>query len=62
MWIATIVGKVDYNLAAVEPGPPCVSRQNTLFSRELRVSVATAQPSNQIQRIANIVMKFSVPI
>ena len=62
MWIATIVEKVDDNLAAIEPGPPCVSRWNTLWSRELRVYVATAQPSNQLQRIADMVAKFSVPM
>ena len=48
MWIATIVGKVDDDLAGIEPGPPCVSRWNTLWSRVLRVYVATAQPSNQL--------------
>ena len=42
MWIATIVGKVDDNLAAIERGPPCVSRWITLWSRVLRVYVATA--------------------
>ena len=62
MWIATIVGKVDDDLAAIEPGPPCVSRRNTLWSRVLRVYVATAQPSNQLQRIANMVVKLSVPM
>ena len=62
MWIATIVGKVDDDLAAIEPGPPCVSRWNTLWSRVLRVYVATAQLSNQLQRIANMVVKFSVPM
>ena len=50
MWIATIVGKVDDDLAAI------------LWSRVLRVYVATAQPSNQLQRIANMVVKFSVPM
>ena len=44
MWIAIIVGKVDDDLAAIEPGPPCVSRWSTLWSRVLRVYVATAQP------------------
>ena len=61
MWIATKVEKVDDDLAAIEPGPPCVSRWNTLWGRVLRVYVATAQPSNQLQRIANMV-KFSVPM
>ena len=62
MWIATIVGKVDDNLAAIECGPPCVSRRNTLWSRVLKVYVATAQPSNQLQRIPYMVVKFSVPM
>ena len=62
MWIAIIVGKVDDDLAAIEPGPPCVSWWNTLWSRVLRVYVATAQPSNQLQRIANMVVKFSAPM
>ena len=62
MWIVTIVGKVNDDLAAIEPGPPCVSRCNTLWNRVLRVYVATAQPSNQLQRIANMVVKFSVPM
>ena len=26
MWIVTIVGKVDDDFAAIEQGPPCVSR------------------------------------
>ena len=60
MWIATIVGKVDDDLAAIESGPPSVSGWNTLWSRVLRVYIATAQPSNQLQRIANIIVKFSV--
>ena len=62
MWIGTIVGKVDDDIAGIEPGPPCVSRWNTLQSRVLRVYVATAQPNNQLQRIANMVVKFSVPM
>ena len=62
MWIATIVRKVDDDLAAIKPDPPCVSRWNTLWSRVLRVYVATAQPSNQLQRIANMVVKFFVPM
>ena len=62
MWIATIVGKVNDDLAAIEPGPPCVSRWNTLWSKVLRVYVATDKPSNQLQRIANIVVKFFVPM
>ena len=61
MWIATILGKVDNDFAAIELGPPCVSRWNTLWIRVLRVYVATAQPSNQLQRIVNMVVKFSVP-
>ena len=51
MWIAIIVGKVDDHLVAIEPGLLCVW-----------VYVATAQPSNQLQRIANMVVKFSVPM
>ena len=62
MWIVIIVRKVDDDLAAIEPGPPCVSRWNTLWSRVLRVYVATAQPSNQLKRIAKMVVKFSVPM
>ena len=62
MWIAIVVGKVDDNLAALEPDPPCVSRWNTLWSRVLRVHLATAQLCNQLQRIANMVVKFSVPM
>ena len=62
MWIAIIVGKKDDDLAAIEPGPLCVSRWNTLWSRVLKIYVATAQPSNQLQRIANMVVKFSVPM
>ena len=53
---------MNNDFAAIEPGPPCVSRWNTLWSRVLRVSVATAQPSNQFQRIANMVVKFSMPM
>ena len=62
MWIATIVEKVDDDLAAIAPGTPCVSRWNTLWSRVLRVYISTAQPSNQLQRIANMVIKFFVPM
>ena len=62
MRIATIVGKVDDDRAAIERGPPCVSRWITLWSRVLRVYVATAQPSNHFQRIANMMVKFSVPM
>ena len=51
---------MDDDLAAIGPVPPCVSRWNTLWSRVLRVYVATAQPSNQLQRIDNMVVKFSV--
>ena len=39
-----------------------VFRWNTLWSRVLKVYVATAQQSNQLQRIANMVVKFSVPM
>ena len=62
MWIATIVGKVDNDLSAIKPGPLCASRWNTLWSRVSRAYVATAQTSNQLQRIANMVVKFSVPM
>ena len=62
MWIATIVGKVDNDFAAIEPGPLCVSWWNTLWSRVSKAYVATAQPSSQLQRIANMVVKFSVPM
>ena len=58
MWIATIVGKVDDDLAAIEPGPSWVSTWNTLWSRVLRVYVATAQPSNQLQRITNMIVSY----
>ena len=62
MWIATIIRKVDDDLAAIEPDLPCVSRWKTLWSRVLRVYVATAQSSNQLQGITNMVVKFSVPM
>ena len=53
---------MDDDLAAIETGPPCVSRWNTLCSRVLKVYFATAQPGNQLQRIANMVVKFSAPM
>ena len=55
-------GEVDDDLAAIEPGPPYKSRWNTIWNRVLRVYVATAQPSNQLQGIANMLVKFSVPM
>ena len=62
IWISVIVGKIKNDLAAIEPGPPSVSRWNTLWSRVLKIYVATAQPSYQLERIATMLVKFTEPM
>ena len=51
---------MDDNLAAIKPGPPCVSRWNTLWIRVLRIYVAIAQSSYQLEKIVTMLVKFSV--
>ena len=53
---------MENDLAAIEPGPPCVSRWKTLWSRVLKIYVATAQPSYQLERIASMLVKFTEPM
>ena len=57
--LAIITGRVEDDLAAIEPGPPCVSRWNTLWSRICRVHVGTTRPSHELKRIVNMIIKFS---
>ena len=59
---AIIIGIVDADLAAIEPGPPCVSRWNILWSRICRLYVATRNPSMQLKRLTTIIVKFSAPM
>ena len=60
--MGVITGVVTDDLAAIEPGPPCVSRWNTLWSRILRLYIATLRPSHQLKRIVNMIIKFSAPM
>ncbi|QQP38148.1 Uncharacterized protein FKW44_018646 [Caligus rogercresseyi] len=60
--IGIINGTIDKDLAAIEPGPPCVSRGNTLWSRILRLYVATLKPSNELKRVVFVIIKFSAPM
>ena len=53
---------MEDDLAAIEPGLLCVSRWNTLWSKILRIYVATAQPSYQLEKIATMLVKFSEPM
>jgi hypothetical protein len=62
MWLAVISGMVDDNLAAIEPGPPCISRWLTLWGRILRIYVATPRPNKELKRMVNMIVKFSVPM
>ena len=59
---AIINGHVDDDLAAIEPGPACVSRWNTLWSRICRLYVATHRPSRQLTRLTTIIVRFSAPM
>ena len=60
--MALISGTVDDDLAAIEPGPPCVSRWNTLWSRICRLYAGTQKPSSQLNRVVNMIVKFSAPM
>lgn len=60
--MALIAGVVEDDLAAIEPGPPCVSRWNTLWSRICRVYAGTAKPTLKLRRIVNMIVKFSAPM
>lgn len=60
--ICNAIIAVDDDLAAIEPGPPCVSRWNTLWSRILRLYVATPRPSYELKRIVIVIIKFSAPM
>ena len=60
--MAIIAGVVSDELAAIEPGPPCVSRWNTLWSRLCRLYTGTPNPSYQLRRIIHIIIKFSAPM
>ena len=60
--MALIHGTVDDDLAAIEPGPPCVSRWNTLWSRICRLYAGTQKPSSQLKRVVNMIVKFSAPM
>ena len=57
-----IAGNVDNDLAAIEPGPPCVSRWNKLWSRILMLYVITSTPSYELKGIIIVVIKFSAPM
>ena len=59
---AIMAGVVSDELAALEPGPPCVSSWNTLWSRICRLYTGTPRPSSQLRRIINIIIKFSAPM
>jgi hypothetical protein len=60
--MALIAGVVEDDLAAIEPGPPCVSRWNTLWSRISRVYAGTVRPNLQLRRTVNMIVKFSAPM
>ena len=60
--LAVITGRLEDDLAAIEPGPPCVSRWNTLWSRICRVYVGSTKPSQELKRIVNMIIKFSSPM
>ena len=57
-----IAGAVDDDWASIEPGPPYVSRWNTLWSRILRLYVATSRPSYELKRIVIVIIEFSAPM
>ena len=60
--LSIIDGEISADLANIEPGPACVSRWNTLWSRILRIYVATHQPSKSLLRLSTIIIKFSAPM
>ena len=60
--LGVINGEVSEGLANIEPGPACVSRWNTLWSRILRIYIATKKPSVALTRLSNIIVKFSAPM
>ena len=60
--LAIITGRVEDDLAAIEPGPPCVSRWNTLWSRICRVYVGSTRPTHELKRIVIMIIKFSSPM
>ena len=57
-----ICGEVPDDLAAIEPGPPCTSRWNTLWERICRLYVSTEKPSKELKRLTNIIVKLSGPM
>ena len=60
--MALIRGTVEDDLAAIEPGPPCVSRWNTLWSRSCRVYAGTVSPTYELNRIVTVIVKLSDPM
>ena len=56
--LAIITGRVEDDLAAIEPGPPCVSR----WSRICRVYVGSTRPTHELKRIVIMIIKFSSPM
>ena len=60
--LAVITGSVEDDLAAIEPGPACVSRWNTLWCRICRVYAGTIRPSPELKRIASMIIMFSAPM
>ena len=60
--LAVITGSVEDDLAAIEPGPACVSRWNTLWCRICRVYVGTIRPSPELKRIVSMIIMFSAPM
>ena len=60
--MALIRGTVEDDLAAIEPGPPCVSRWNTLWSRSCRVYAGTVSPTYELNRIVTVIVKLSAPM
>ena len=62
MSLAIINGNLSTDLASIEPGPLCQSRWNTMWSRCERLYVSIKQPSYQLKRIVNMIIKFSAPM
>jgi hypothetical protein len=60
--LTIITGNVEANLAAIEPGPPCVYHREKLWSRICRVYFATTIPSPELKKIINMIIMFSIPM
>ena len=62
MSLVIINGNLSTDLASIEPGPLCQSRWNTMWFRCDGLYVSTKQPSHQLKRIVNMIIKFSAPM